>query len=179
MKRMKKTENKDVIVAVIAVLCSALVLYAQLAKALRPAPAGTGEYRLPVFCTADIHGALISGLNEPYEYKMSYIADKIHDARRDGDLEDPDRIILLDGGDVFQGNAVSLLSQGEVMSAVFDAMQYDAVAVGNHEFDWGIDTVIDTDGTMRDYTVEGETCANQIPFLCSKKKLPSEGITSF
>ena len=167
MKRMKKSEKEDVIVAVIAVLCSALVLCALLAKATRPTPAGTGEYRLPVFCTSDIHGALVNGLGEPYEYKMSYIADKIHDARRDGELEDPDRIILLDGGDVFQGNAISLLSQGEVMSAVFDAMQYDAVAVGNHEFDWGIDTVIDTDGTMRDYTVEGETRANQIPFLCS------------
>ena len=166
MKRMKNTEKTKVIIAVIAVLCSVLVLCALLARARQPAPAGTGEYRLPVFCTSDIHGALINGFDEPYEYKVAYIADKVSDARRDGDREDPDRIILLDGGDIFQGNAISLLSQGEVMSAVFDAMRYDAVAVGNHEFDWGIDTVIDADGTMRDYTVEGETRANLIPFLC-------------
>lgn len=59
--------------------------------------------------------------------------------------------VLIDGGDIYQGNAVSDVVKGESLSAAFDAMEYDAVAVGNHEFDWGLETVIDNDSTMRDY----------------------------
>ena len=133
----------------------------------RPASEGTGEYRLPVFETSDIHGALADVTEDPYQYRVAYIADKVNDARMDDGGQDCDRTILLDGGDIYQGNAISLLSEGEAMSAVFDEMQYDAVAVGNHEFDWGIDTVIDNDCTMRDYTVDDKTCKNSIPVLCS------------
>ena len=152
---------------IISIICSILVLcILMFAAAHQPEPEGTGEYRLKVFDTSDIHGALIYELREPYEYKVAYIADKINDARMDGDSIDTDRVLLLDGGDIYQGNALSLLSEGEAMSAVYDEMKYDAVALGNHEFDWGIETVIDKDGTMRDYETGGEKRTNSIPFLC-------------
>lgn len=49
--------------------------------------------------------------------------------------------IRLDGGDVMQGSPVSNLSYGRATVAAFNAMGYAASAVGNHEFDWGIDTL--------------------------------------
>lgn len=61
---------------------------------------------------------------------------------------------------------VSNTLDGESLSAAFDAMEYDAVAVGNHEFDWGIDTVIDSDSTMRDYNEGGSFHKNNIPVVC-------------
>jgi 2',3'-cyclic-nucleotide 2'-phosphodiesterase (5'-nucleotidase family) len=41
-----------------------------------------------------------------------------------------------------QGTPISNLSAGRTTIAVFDSLGYDAAAVGNHEFDWGIDTLV-------------------------------------
>src|SRR5205809_1419316 len=51
--------------------------------------------------------------------------------------------ILIDVGDVYQGTDVSLRNKGELMIDLFNHLKYDAWIVGNHEFDWGIETFID------------------------------------
>jgi 2',3'-cyclic-nucleotide 2'-phosphodiesterase (5'-nucleotidase family) len=48
--------------------------------------------------------------------------------------------ILIDVGDVYQGTDVSLRSKGELMMDLFNHLKYDGWVVGNHEFDWGIET---------------------------------------
>jgi 2',3'-cyclic-nucleotide 2'-phosphodiesterase (5'-nucleotidase family) len=45
-------------------------------------------------------------------------------------------VFLLDAGDMFTGS-LSLLSRGEVLMEMMMAMRYDAMAIGNHEFDYG------------------------------------------
>src|SRR5436190_4671830 len=50
--------------------------------------------------------------------------------------------ILIDVGDVYQGTDVSLRNRGELMIDLFNHLKYDAWIVGNHEFDWGIETFI-------------------------------------
>ena len=47
------------------------------------------------------------------------------------------RLLVVDAGDIFQGTLVSNLSEGAVMVDAFNALGMDAVAVGNHEFDYG------------------------------------------
>ena len=49
--------------------------------------------------------------------------------------------VRLDGGDVMQGSPVSNLTYGRSTVDAFNAMGYAAAAVGNHEFDWGVDTL--------------------------------------
>jgi 2',3'-cyclic-nucleotide 2'-phosphodiesterase (5'-nucleotidase family) len=49
--------------------------------------------------------------------------------------------ILLSAGDVMQGTALSNLSWGRASIAAYNQKGYDAAAVGNHEFDWGQDTL--------------------------------------
>jgi 2',3'-cyclic-nucleotide 2'-phosphodiesterase (5'-nucleotidase family) len=49
--------------------------------------------------------------------------------------------LLLSGGDDWQGTAISNLSWGRATVAVLNAKRYDAAALGNHEFDWGVDTL--------------------------------------
>ena len=49
--------------------------------------------------------------------------------------------IRLDAGDVMQGTPVSNLSYGRATVEAFNAMGYAASAIGNHEFDWGLDTL--------------------------------------
>jgi 5'-nucleotidase / UDP-sugar diphosphatase len=50
--------------------------------------------------------------------------------------------ILIDVGDIYQGTDVSLRSKGELMIDLFNHLRYDAWIVGNHEFDWGIETFL-------------------------------------
>jgi 2',3'-cyclic-nucleotide 2'-phosphodiesterase/3'-nucleotidase len=49
---------------------------------------------------------------------------------------------LIDVGDVYQGTDVSLRNRGELMIDLFNHLRYDAWIVGNHEFDWGIETFL-------------------------------------
>jgi 2',3'-cyclic-nucleotide 2'-phosphodiesterase/3'-nucleotidase len=48
--------------------------------------------------------------------------------------------ILIDAGDVYQGTDVSLRTNGALMIDLFNYLKYDAWIIGNHEFDWGLDT---------------------------------------
>lgn len=57
--------------------------------------------------------------------------------------------ILLDGGDVFQGTVASLLTRGQIMSTAMNELGYVAFAIGNHEFDWGVEHLSDWLPSMR------------------------------
>lgn len=48
--------------------------------------------------------------------------------------------ILIDAGDVYQGTDVSMRNNGALMIDLFNYLKYDAWIVGNHEFDWGMET---------------------------------------
>ena len=47
--------------------------------------------------------------------------------------------LVFDSGDSFQGLLISNSSKGEDMAAVMNAVGFDAMTVGNHEFDFGLD----------------------------------------
>ncbi len=52
-----------------------------------------------------------------------------------------DKVLLLDAGDQMQGSLLSNIQKGKPTIAVYNAMGYDAVTFGNHEFDWGQDVL--------------------------------------
>lgn len=54
----------------------------------------------------------------------------------------PDRLAVLDAGDIFQGTMPSNLSQGKAMIVAYNALGYDAAAIGNHEFDFGAEGLL-------------------------------------
>lgn len=49
----------------------------------------------------------------------------------------PGRVVLVDGGDLFQGTLESNLFEGEAVVRGYNEIGYTAAAVGNHEFDFG------------------------------------------
>ncbi len=51
--------------------------------------------------------------------------------------ENPGGVVLIDGGDLFQGTLVANLSEGAAVIGAYNALGYDASALGNHEFDYG------------------------------------------
>lgn len=47
--------------------------------------------------------------------------------------------LILSGGDMWTGPAISTVTNGESMVQVMNTMGYDAAALGNHEFDFGVE----------------------------------------
>lgn len=53
----------------------------------------------------------------------------------------PGGTVLLSAGDMFQGTPVSNLFRGAPVVEIMNALAFDAMALGNHEFDWGQDVL--------------------------------------
>ena len=110
-----------------------------------PAPAGPGEVELVVAATTDIHGRIRGwnyDLNAPDSTVGLARAATIVDSLRDAT---GGRVVLVDAGDIIQGNAlgfvaarVSPAATPHPVIAAMNAMRYDAAAVGNHEFNYGV-----------------------------------------
>ena len=120
-------------------------------------------YRLPVFETSDIHGHIVYNPGAENIYRLADIASRVNDSRSRLGTPRDDIAVLLDGGDIYQGTTLSELTHGAPMLEAFHDMRYDAVTLGNHEFDWDIHTLADDDQTMADYTTAEGTIANTIP----------------
>jgi 2',3'-cyclic-nucleotide 2'-phosphodiesterase (5'-nucleotidase family) len=128
-------------------------------------PAGT--YILSLIEPTDIHGYLVNTSEETVHYKLAYIADKVKDIRGRGEAYSKEKMLLLDGGDIYQGTTVSNLQRGKPLYIAFDKMDYDAVAVGNHEFDWGFENMVEADGTLPAYELDGQLYTNPVPVICA------------
>jgi len=50
-------------------------------------------------------------------------------------------VIPVSSGDLYQGTAISNLTTGKPVTAMLKAMGLEASAIGNHEFDWGVDNI--------------------------------------
>lgn len=46
-------------------------------------------------------------------------------------------VLLVDGGDMWQGTLASNLGEGKAVLDAYNALGYDAATIGNHEFDYG------------------------------------------
>jgi len=68
-------------------------------------------------------------------------AAKLADALKVEKAKNPEGTIIVTAGDSYQGSAMSNLLYGEPVSAVFKEIGIELSAVGNHEFDWGIDKI--------------------------------------
>ena len=121
---------------------------------------------IEVFSTTDVHGYLVdtsSGNEATFQYRLAYIANIVNAARENAENDD---VLLLDGGDIYQGTPVSNLTYGHALRAAYDAMGYDAVSLGNHEFDWDVKTyAADENGTMPAYTIGEFSGDSDIPVL--------------
>lgn len=136
-----------------------LFLVLTLALGVINIPAGKAqaaeEVKITLLETTDIHGHLVEtpGTDKAaYQYRMAYMAKMFNDYRAQGDT------IVLNGGDTFQGTPLSNLSYGKYLIQALNAMKFDASAVGNHEFDWGIEQVTTTNATLANSTIPMLAC---------------------
>lgn len=92
-----------------------------------PAPVARPPITLSIIGTNDLHGAL------PRLPILAGYINNLRQVRRAGGGD----VMLLDGGDIFQGTLESNIAEGADVIAAYNAIGYTAAAVGNHEFDFG------------------------------------------
>ena len=128
--------------------------------------------RLSFVLTNDIHGQLEPLLNREGKKTggMAYLASIVDSIRRQPEFaSDRSALFVLDSGDQFQGTLTSNFNEGR---AVFDAMNaigYDAVVPGNHDYDFG------PMGWLYDKVTDGKTSANKrevIESLAQRARFP-------
>ena len=91
---------------------------------------------LTILHTNDTHSHIFPVNNGKYKGfgGMAQRAQLIKDIRKDNR-----NILLLDAGDIFQGTPYFNFFGGEVEYKLMSRMKYDAVTLGNHDFDNGIE----------------------------------------
>jgi len=95
--------------------------------AVRPPSAPGPPRTLSIVSLNDLHGRI-----EALPLFAGYVAN-VRAAR----AADGGGVLVLDGGDMFQGTLESNLGEGAAVVDAYSAIGFHAVAVGNHEFDFG------------------------------------------
>jgi 5'-nucleotidase len=88
--------------------------------------------RLTIIATNDVHGHVFPQVGD-LRGGSAIFAGYVANARADN----PDGVLLLDAGDLFQGTLATNFTEGGVMVDAYNYLGYQAVAIGNHEFDYG------------------------------------------
>ncbi|MGM9858962.1 MAG: bifunctional metallophosphatase/5'-nucleotidase [Bacilli bacterium] len=121
----------------------------------------TGETSLKIISCNDYHGVV----DPDYYPGVEKWGAKIKSLYN----EDKENTIVLSAGDMFQGSGVSSLTNGKVVVDAMNYLKFDAMAIGNHEFDWGVDVLKSAhDGIENNYSYEENKEANpeaSFPYL--------------
>jgi len=122
----------------------------------KPGNPGKHDYRLTILGTTDLHGTV---------YNWDYFKDAEYDDRAHNDIgiakaatlidavraeRGAGNCLTLDAGDIIQGTPLAFyyatidpITKGAIhpMATAMNAVGYDAVALGNHEYNYGLDTL--------------------------------------
>jgi len=96
---------------------------------------------LVIMHTNDMHGFFKYGKYDGMGAAL--LATKINEVRAA-----ETNTLLLDGGDALQGHNLVTLSKGEAGTKVMNALGYDAMAAGNHEFDYGSERLLELEALL-------------------------------
>lgn len=105
---------------------------------------GHDVFDLFIVHTNDVHGRL-----EATDSNIGYsrLATMMQVAR-----SITDNILLLDAGDAISGSNLVNLYKGETAAVLLDMLGYDAIALGNHEFDYGLDRILEASKIAKEYS---------------------------
>ena len=102
------------------------------------ASATASEKDLVLVHTNDVHGRIVE--EKGRDKTTSVVGDaKLATVIENERAKKDQTTVVLDAGDAFQGLPISNSTKGEARAEILNKMNYDAMAVGNHEFDFGLD----------------------------------------
>ena len=98
----------------------------------------TTEKDIVLVHTNDVHGRIVE--EKGRDKNTSVVGDaKLATVIENERAKKDQTTVVLDAGDAFQGLPISNSTKGEARAEILNKMNYDAMAVGNHEFDFGLD----------------------------------------
>ena len=86
---------------------------------------GTVEF----YAINDFHGSV-----EPNGYEMGILKVGSYLKQR----QEEENTVIINSGDFWQGSIQSNLNHGEYLTKINNEIGFDAMTLGNHEFDWGV-----------------------------------------
>ena len=124
--------------------CASTAAPPPIAPPVAAAPACSDTVRLVVATTTDVHGRL-----RGWDYELNR-PDSVRGLTREATIFDsvraanPGRVLLIDAGDLLQGNMLAYVAARVAPDTInpivasMNAMHYDASAIGNHEYNYGV-----------------------------------------
>ena len=124
---MKGIRGKVTVLAVLLILGTILLSGGSSAGEI------TRTARFVILHTNDVHGYV--------EASDSCLGmEAVSQLRKDYEKQGYD-VLLIDAGDMLQGNSYASFSQGKSLVAIMNAVGYDVMGLGNHDFDYGADVL--------------------------------------
>ena len=112
----------------------------------------TDSIEAVIIHTNDVHGRILE--------EKGVIGDAKAAAVIEEERSKVENTIVVDAGDDFQGLPISNSTKGEDRANIMNQVGYDAMAVGNHEFDFGMDQAIKYKETLNFPLLSANTYVN-------------------
>ncbi len=106
-----------------------------------------GQVGITIVHTNDTHARVIEGKYDGMG--LAKVATKIKEIRENNDNV---LVLVLDAGDAFHGQTIATLVEGESIVKIMNTIGYDAMAAGNHDFNYGQERLVEL-GEMADFPV--------------------------
>lgn len=125
-----------------------------------------------VFSINDLHGKLVDGENQPgVDELTTYIK-----ARR----TENENLLLISVGDMWQGSSESNLTKGLLTTDWMNDIGFNAMVMGNHEYDWG-DTFVRSNEAIAQFpylaiNIYDKTTNKQLDYCQSSVLVDQNGI---
>lgn len=117
----------------ISVILSAFLVFSALSAAASAAEKEDEDFSIRLVHTNDIH-ARVQENSQSGIIGMPKLGSIINDFTSGADMD-----LVLDSGDLFHGQPIATLVQGESVAQLVKACGYDAMTVGNHDWSYGRD----------------------------------------
>lgn len=116
------------------ILVTVLLVCLALCAPVFAEPPGSPTREVVVFHTNDVHARATSADGMGYAMAAGYV---------NAERAAGSNVLLLDAGDTFHGLPFATAVRGESIVDILNAMGYDAMAPGNHDYNYGMDRLFE------------------------------------
>lgn len=136
---MKFAKGSRKLLALLMIMTLVFTSFGSFAEEAETTEVVAEDTVIHIIHTNDMHGRVEYGKYDGMGFdRVAAIVNKFR--------AENDNVLLLDAGDVTHGMPVSTLTEGKIVVDVMNAMAYDAMVPGNHDFNYGSERLVELDG---------------------------------